>query len=178
MPWFHRRPAQSPTRTFGPLNDLLALTPGEFEEEVARLLERQGYRDVRRVSGSDDLDVDIFCLDEAGSRVAVQCKRYMPDNPIHSPAIEVFFENIIQHGAQRGLYVTTSEFTDSAQIFAAQRDIYLIDGSELVKQIISPALIGRGNRGRKFSGARWTCPYCLSKMKSTERRCSGCLRYG
>ncbi|MDP9367979.1 MAG: restriction endonuclease [Chloroflexota bacterium] len=54
MPWFRRRPVPPITRTYGPLDNLLALTPGEFEEEVARLLEQQGYRDVRRVSDPDD----------------------------------------------------------------------------------------------------------------------------
>ncbi len=119
-----------------------------------------------------------FCLDKAGSRVAVQCKRAMPDNPIHSPAIEAFFARLVHHGAKRGLYVTTSEFTDSAQTFAAQRDIELIDGSDLVTQIVSPGFIRFSKRGREVPGGRWTCPHCLSTMKSTERRCSGCLRYG
>ncbi len=178
MPWFHRRPAQPRNQTYGPLNDLLDLTPDEFEGEVARLLERQGYRDVRQVDGPDNLDVDIFCLDEAGNRAAVQCKRYMPDSPVHAPALEAFFARVLQHGTQRGFYVTTSEFTVAAQNFAAQHDIDLIDGPELVKQIVAPGLIGHGRRGRRVSAGRWTCPYCLSTMKSTERRCSGCLRYG
>lgn len=67
MPWFRRRPGQPLTHTYRPFNVLLALTPGEFEDEMARPLERQGYRDIQRVGGSGDLGIDIFTVPLAPS---------------------------------------------------------------------------------------------------------------
>ena len=133
------------------LNDLLALTPGEFEDEVARLLERQGYRAVQRVGDTGDLGVDIFCVDcvdEVGNRIVVQCKRYAPDRLIGSPAIQSFFGMVAHHGAHRGLYVTTSAFTVPARTLAEQRDIDLTDGQELVKLIVPPGPIHQDKRAR------------------------------
>ncbi len=115
------------------LQGLLALSPSEFEAEVARLLDHHGYRDIRRVGGAGDLGVDIFCVDGLGNRVAVQCKRYARERTIGSPAIQTFFGMVAHHGAHRGLYVTTSGFTEPARLLATQRDIDLIDGPALVQ---------------------------------------------
>lgn len=166
------------------LDDLLALSPGEFEDAVADLLEGQGYRDVRRVGGAGDAGIDIFCVDEEGNRVAVQCKRYAPTRTIGSPVLQAFYGAVIRHRVHRSLYVTTSGFTTAARNLAVECDIELIDGPELVKQFIShardrpgPELVRQDNQARVASSSQWTCPYCLSSMKATERRCSGCLRY-
>ncbi len=111
--------------------DLLALTPSEFEDAVAELLKAEGYRDVKRVGGSGDLGVDIFCRDATGSRIAVQCKRYAPGRKISVSLIQMFFGMIVHHGAERGIYITTSSYTGAARNLARDRDIDLIDGAEL-----------------------------------------------
>ena len=171
------------------LEDLLALSPGEFEDEVARLLERQGFQDVQRVGGAGDLGVDIVCRAEAGNLVAVQCKRYAPDNPIRSPAIQTFFGMVVRRRAHRGLYVTTSRFTDVAATLAAELDIEVVDGLELLRQLASAQPLrlrhepasstapwnDQRKRGQGDAGGRM-CPRCLVVIGPTEDRCPQCFR--
>lgn len=171
------------------LEDLLALSPGEFEDEVARLLESQGYRDVQRVGGAGDLGVDIVCRDDAGNLVAVQCKRYAPDNPIRSPAMQTFYGMVVRRRAQRGLYVTTSRFTDAARKLAEDVDIEIVDGLELVRQLSADAL--HPGHDPASLAARWNdqrtrdpdaaagvriCQRCLVAIGSTDDRCPQCFR--
>ena len=58
------------------LEDLLALTPAQFEEAIAALFRRMGYRSVERTGKAGDLAADIHCTDKAGRNLVVQCKRY------------------------------------------------------------------------------------------------------
>lgn len=113
------------------MEHLLALDGRQFETVVVAFLQARGYRDVQRVGGSGDLGVDIVCRDEAGSVVAVQCKRYAPDRPIGSPAIQVFFGMVVRRRAERGIFVTTSRYTSGARKLAQELDIELIDGAVL-----------------------------------------------
>ncbi len=113
------------------VDDLLNLSPGEFEDAVGEFLRARGYRDVRRVGRSGDLGVDLLCRDAAGSLVAVQCKRYAPGRAIGAPAIQQFFGMVVHHGAERGIYATTSRYTPAAEHLAQARDIELIAGDDL-----------------------------------------------
>ena len=119
------------------LNYLLALSPSEFENVVARLLPHLGYRDVRRTGGAGDLGVDIVCTNAHGGLVAVQCKRYAHGNNVTSPDIQHFFGMLVHHGARHGVYITTSTFTKSAFDLATARDIQTIDGEELATLFVS-----------------------------------------
>jgi len=126
------------------LTDLLALSPVQFETEVGNLLRELGYRHVKRVGGAGDLAADITCRDQQGRSAIVQCKRYAPDSPIGSPTIQTFIGMIsVNHGADRGLFVTTSKFTKPATALGQQHGIELIDGdklSELVTRVYSGQL--------------------------------------
>jgi len=52
------------------------MTGREFEEWVARLLERSGCREVLVVGSSGDKGADIRALTSTGRLLIVQCKRY------------------------------------------------------------------------------------------------------
>jgi restriction system protein len=119
-----------PIRAQG-LGQLLALTPNQFEHAVATMLTDRHYSDVVVRGGSGDLGVDISCRDQAGSKVAVQCKRYAPGKSVGSPDMQLFVGMLHHHGASNGMYVTTSSFTKSAQDLARQYRITLIDGAQL-----------------------------------------------
>jgi restriction system protein len=116
------------------LAELYALTPTQFEQAVADLLHALGYRDTRRVGGAGDLAADVLCRDAEGRSVVVQCKRYKADNEIDSPMMQLFIGMVyVHHKAGRGIYVTTSRFTDPAAALAHEHDIMLIDGAELTR---------------------------------------------
>ena len=68
----------------------------------------------------------------------IQAKRYGAGNSIGSGAIRDFFGSLDRHKAAKGLFVTTSTFSDSAKEttdFLSKR-IVLIDGSQLAKLMI------------------------------------------
>jgi restriction endonuclease Mrr len=117
------------------LGDILVLTPKEFEELTGRILEANGFHDVQIVGGSGDLGVDLFAWDQLGYKYAVQCKRYAPGNTVGSLAIQTFFGMMFHHQVHKGIFVTTSSFSQPAIDLANQRDIQLIDGNQLIDLI-------------------------------------------
>ena len=115
------------------LQAFLALSPTGFEQAVAGLLRRLGYRHVRAVGGAGDLGVDIVCRGGAGELVVVQCKRHALGHRVGSPDIQRFIGMaFIHHHAARAIFVTTSEYTQAARHLARGHRIQLIDGDRLV----------------------------------------------
>ncbi len=114
--------------------ELLALTPSQFEEAVAGILQQLGYRDVQRIGGSGDLAADIQCRDRKGKRVVVQCKRHAPGIRVGSGDVQTFIGMMsVHHAADRGIFVTTSEFTRPASDLARHHAIMLLDGPGLTR---------------------------------------------
>lgn len=125
----HRRRLQS----LATLHGLLALTPMEFEYEVADLLLSIGFRDVHVTGKAGDLQADIVATDPDGHSTIVQCKRYAPDRTIGSPVIQSFVGMArIHHDCDRAIFVTTGSFTAPAQRLADEHDVELLDGDDLV----------------------------------------------
>ncbi|WP_212733213.1 restriction endonuclease [Terriglobus roseus] len=130
--------------------DLLARVrsapPDFFERLIVNLLLSMGYggtsadkagRTLGR-SGDDGVDgvvdQDILGLD----RVYIQAKRYSAGNNIGSGAIRDFFGSLDRHKANKGLFVTTSSFSQSARETAdfLSKRIVLIDGNQLSELMI------------------------------------------
>lgn len=98
---------------------------------------------MRRVGGSGDLNADVTARDPQGRSVVVQCKRYAVGNRIGSPAIQTFIGMAhVHHKAERGIFVTTSSYTDDARALARQHGLTLWDGSDLTR------MVSRTGRGR------------------------------
>ncbi len=111
------------------MQQLLKLSPKEFELWVADYFRAKGFKAVERVGGTGDLGVDIRCRDSQNQLVVIQCKRYQPANKIGSPEIQKFFGMMIHHNAAKGIFVTTSSYTRNAKELALARNIELIEGS-------------------------------------------------
>jgi len=115
---------------------LLALTPTGFEIEVGRLLHDIGYRNVEHLGGAGDLTADLRCRDKSGQPVVVQCKRYAPGRRVGSADLQAFIGMMtIHHEAQRGIFVTTAEFTAPATELAGLHCVRLMDGPLLSRMI-------------------------------------------
>ncbi len=71
-------------------------------------------------------------------RVYIQAKRYAVNNSVGPGAIRDFFGSLDRHKATKGLFVTTSTFTDDARETAKllSKHIVLIDGEQLVRLMI------------------------------------------
>jgi HJR/Mrr/RecB family endonuclease len=156
------------------LQQLYALTPTQFEQTVADMLHDLGYRDTRRVGGAGDLAADVLCRDEEGRNVVVQCKRYRADNEIDSPMMQLFIGMVfVHHRADRGIYVTTSRFTDPAAALGREHDIMLIDGAELTRLMADLHERAAGERQRRRIAGRIrhaTVPFRAPDEPSRRRR--------
>jgi restriction system protein len=124
-------------RTFAAhaLADLIALSPAQFEDVVADLLRRHGYRDVKRIGGAGDLGADLIARDPRGRSVVVQCKRYAPSHRVGSPLVQPLYSTKALYHAERALFVSTSSFSRPAVEVARRLDIDLIDGPALSRML-------------------------------------------
>ncbi|WP_421110371.1 restriction endonuclease [Streptomyces sp. NEAU-S77] len=112
--------------------DFEAMAPGEFEQAVADLCERDGCQVIRVAGGAGDLGADVIATAPDGQRLVIQCKRYDPTHKVGSEDVQRFGGTCFAvHDAQIAAVVTTSEFTEPAVEYAAQCGILCIDGQEL-----------------------------------------------
>lgn len=122
------------------LQRILANSPVFFEQLIVDLLVAMGYggshKDAAAQLGrSGDGGVDgIVNEDRLGlDRIYVQAKRYAPGNPVGRPDVNGFVGGLVGLGATKGVFVTTSTFSQPARDYVrhlAQR-VILIDGQEL-----------------------------------------------
>ena len=121
------------------------LPPQQFEHTVLDLLENMGYGHARHVGRTGDGDIDgIIDQDTLGlDRLYVQAKRWT--NPVGEPEIRNFSGSLDAHGANRGILITTSDFTDTARktaktISIGNKHIRLVNGHELAHLILKHSI--------------------------------------
>ena len=120
-------------------------TPAFFEKLVVDLLVKMGYGGSREDAGkavgrSGDGGIDgIINEDRLGlDAIYIQAKRW-GDGSVGSPDIDKFSGALNRKGASKGVFITTSRFTDSAKDAAkenASLKIVLIDGKQLADYMI------------------------------------------
>jgi len=127
------------------LDRILAAPPAFFEGLIVALLLAMGYGGSREEAGnivghSGDGGIDgVIDQDALGlDRVYVQAKRYGLENPVSEPEIRAFSGSLGAAKANKGVFVTTSYFTQPAQSFAERHPfkIVLIDGERLAALMI------------------------------------------
>lgn len=124
------------------LTQVVKLTSTHFERLVVEVLVAMGYggsvRDAGQALGkSGDNGIDgLIKQDPLGlDRIYLQAKRWQ--NTVHSPEIRTFSGSLTYHKATKGVFITTSSFSDGAQKTAAQiGNIILIDGETLARLMI------------------------------------------
>lgn len=122
--------------------DLLGrVSPSYFETVVLDVLHRMGYgtsrADVQRVGGSGDGGIDgVISLDRLGlEKVYVQAKRWQ--SAVGRPEVQGFFGALAGQRANKGVFITTSGFTQQALDFARSVErIVLVDGKRLAQLMI------------------------------------------
>lgn len=126
------------------LGKLKQATPGHFERIVVELLVKMGYGGSRSDAGkaigrSGDGGIDgIIKEDRLGlDLLYVQAKRW-DTNPVGRPDVMQFAGALQAHHATKGIFITTSRFTDEAKGYVAQigSKIVLIDGPSLAELMI------------------------------------------
>ena len=118
-------------------------SPAFFERLVIDLLVKMGYGGTRtdageRIGRSGDGGVDgIIKEDRLGlDTVYVQAKRW--DGPVGRPEIQKFAGALQGQRARKGIFLTTSSFTNEAEDYISRIEskIVLIDGSHLAQLMI------------------------------------------
>jgi restriction system protein len=111
--------------------------PAFFENLVVNLLSKMGYQggegNASVTPSSHDGGIDgIINQDPLGTRtVYLQAKRYQADNNVQRPAIDEFYGALSRVHADRGVFITTSDFSPAAVADAKQFSIVLINGVQL-----------------------------------------------
>ena len=108
---------------------LLAMGYGGTSQDAGRVLGKSGDNGVDGVIDQDPLGAD---------QIYVQAKRYAEGNKIDPSAVRDFFGALSLRKAHKGIFVTTSSFTDSASTTAENLGtrIVLIDGERLASLMI------------------------------------------
>ena len=121
------------------------MSPAKFEQLVLDLLLAMGYggtnKDLARVTPiSHDNGVDgIIPEDALGlDKIYIQAKRYKEGLPVSKPEIHQFIGALSEQKASKGVFVTTSNFTQGAKesVNKAASKIVLIDGIALAQYMI------------------------------------------
>lgn len=127
------------------LSILRKLSPDTFEKLVVELLVKMGYggsiRDAGKAVGkSGDQGIDgIIKEDRLGLDIIyIQAKRWADNNAVGRPEIQKFVGALAGQGAKKGIFITTSYFTQEALEYAPRNEIkiVLIDGEELGQLMI------------------------------------------
>ncbi|MCM5557363.1 restriction endonuclease [Pleomorphomonas sp. JP5] len=127
------------------LQRILANSPAFFEQVIVDLLLAMGYggshKDAAAQLGrSGDGGVDgVVNEDRLGlDRIYVQAKRYAPGSPVGRPDVNGFVGSLVGLGASKGVFVTTSTFSQPARDFVKHltQRVILIDGRELADLMI------------------------------------------
>ena len=126
------------------LAKLKKISPAFFERVVVELLVKMGYGGSRADAGkaigrSGDGGIDgIIKEDKLGLDVIyIQAKRW-DNNPVGRPDVMQFAGALQAQRANKGIFITTSRFTDDARNYVSQigSKIVLIDGEQLTNLMI------------------------------------------
>lgn len=126
------------------LSEILINSPSFFENLVIKLLVQMGYGDIdsaQVVGKSGDEGIDgIINSDKLGfEKIYIQAKKFSPDHTVGNVEIRNFSGALIQKGANKGVFITTSSFSKMAVEAVnsnTQQKIILIDGKRLTNLMI------------------------------------------
>ena len=128
------------------LDIILKRPPSFFEQLVVDLLVAMGYGGSRKDAGEalgrpGDGGIDgIIKEDKLGlGIICLQAKRYAIDNVVPIKDVRDFTGSLDGRGAQKGVLITTSSFTEDGKDFVKklqQKKIVLINGAELTQLMI------------------------------------------
>jgi len=127
------------------LEKIMNGTPRFFEQTVLKLLIAMNYggsykEAIQHIGRTGDEGIDgIINEDRLGlNKIYIQAKRWKEGNNVGSPELDKFAGSLSRKKANKGLFITTSDFTSEA-IKAAKdvsQNIVLIDGEKLTDLMI------------------------------------------
>lgn len=121
------------TQTRAQSQRLSSLSWQQFEQLVGAIFREQGYQVEERGLGGPDGGVDLV-LTKGGEKYLVQCKHWR-SLKVGVPVTRELYGAMAAEGAVGGFVTTTGQFTADAKRFVEGRNIQLIDGEQLRKQL-------------------------------------------
>lgn len=128
------------------MDEVMKLSPVEFERLVVKLLLKMGYGSGIDKAGmvtqqSNDGGIDgIIKEDQLGfSQIYIQAKLWKAEHTVKRPDIQTFVGALQGQQAQKGLFITTSSFSSGAWDYSKNllgAKIVLIDGETLTRLMI------------------------------------------
>jgi restriction system protein len=126
------------------ISRILQNSPSFFEETVVDLLSAMGYGGsgllTKAVGKPGDGGIDgIIHQDKLGLDVVyIQAKRYAPENKVQRSELQAFIGTLVGESAHKGVFVTTSDFTQGAKDYLRTVNVRVItiNGSQLVDLMI------------------------------------------
>ena len=109
--------------------DLLDISPVQFEKMVLELYSLHGYK-ATRTGKNGDHGVDVVVQTPRGEKWIVQCKRWR--GAVGEPVIKEFFGAMYNEKADRGVLITTGTFTPRGSEWAQGKPLVLVDGDQFL----------------------------------------------
>lgn len=120
--------------------DFSNLNGYEFEDCISSLLKDKGFH-VVQTDYSNDGGIDVIATwdgDFFKGKYIIQCKNW--NNNVGQPFIRDLYGVVMSERANKGILITTSDFTQQAYDFADGKNLELINGIKL-KSIISNTVV-------------------------------------
>lgn len=100
-----------------------------------------GVHALQHTGGSGDEGIDgVINEDALGlNKITLQAKRYRPDRVVDRHAVQAFVGSLVMKGVDRGVFITTSAFAESARELVTRPNgpkIALIDGVQLLDLMV------------------------------------------
>lgn len=114
------------------------IDPYDFEAFVARIWGAEGWS-TSVEPDSNDMGVDVVARKHGGvidQKLVIQTKRYSDGNKVGRPEVQQYLALREQDAeADAVAVVTTSDFTNSAQVWADNHNVKLVDGEDLAELV-------------------------------------------
>lgn len=144
------------------LHNLRNLHPTEFEDYIANLYAKLGYK-TERVGQSHDGGIDVIA-EKDGVKHYIQCKKFIT-RKVRATDIRDFYGAISSRLANgNGIFITTNYFTTDAKKFAEDNMIEVIDGYALIKLVKLVGGLELPILNNKIITDGGICPQCGSKL--------------
>ncbi|MBI2665411.1 restriction endonuclease [Candidatus Woesearchaeota archaeon] len=109
------------------------LSPFEFEEFIAKLFRKMGYK-AHATKKTGDYGIDVIA-EKDGKKIAIQCKQNQLGNNVGNVTVQNTLGSMWKIKADQSIIITTSNFTKQAEEQAKEAPVELWDNKYLKKMV-------------------------------------------
>ena len=153
--------------------DFSELNGYEFEDCISNLIKGKGFH-VIQTEYSNDGGIDIIATwdgDFFNGKYVIQCKNW--SNNVGQPFIRDLYGVVMSERANKGILITTSDFTQQAYDFAEGKNVELINGMKLrniISNTVTASSLSHINKSR-FNHDRYN--YLTTQLKENLKSNEG-----